>query len=72
METNGNLEDTLWKLDLLRQAAVGIAHRGAQGDSRDADDETLGIERLIDGVKADLDRAIAGSVGRPAVRLVRA
>ena len=64
MAANGNLEDTLWKLDLLNQAVRGIAHRGAAGDILDVDDETLGAERLIQDVKADLERAIAGSVER--------
>jgi hypothetical protein len=68
MQTNGNLEDALFKLDLIRQAVVGIAHSGAQGDIRNADDETLAVERLIQDVRADLERAVSGPE-RPAVRL---
>jgi hypothetical protein len=66
----GNLENTLWKLDLIKQAVIGIAQRGAQGDIQSVDDETLGVERLIREVRADLERAIAGSVARHEARLV--
>jgi len=51
------LEQTLWKMDLLSQAVRGIAHRGASGDIKEVDDETLPVEDLIRGIKADLERA---------------
>jgi len=68
METNGNLEDTLFKLDLIKQAAVGIAHRGLSGDIQNVDDETLGLERLIQEVRGDIERATAGPTGLHEVR----
>lgn len=65
------IEDALFKLDLIRQAVIGIAHRGAHGDIQDADGETLGVERLIRGVRADIERAIAGPVDGHEARLAR-
>jgi hypothetical protein len=55
--TKDTLEQTLWKMDLLAQAVRGIAHRGKSGDIKDVDDETLPVEDLIRGIKADLERA---------------
>jgi hypothetical protein len=65
----GNLEDTLWKLDLIKQAVIGIAHRGKSGDIKDVDDETMPVEDLIHAIKSDLEDAISGSVKRQEDRL---
>jgi len=57
-DSRDKIESTLWKLDLIKQAVRGIAHRGTTGDIEDVEDETLPIEDLISNISADLDHVL--------------
>ena len=51
-------EAALWKLDLVKQAVRGLAHRGQTGDIADAEDEALPVENVIDELKAEVEQFI--------------
>jgi hypothetical protein len=57
-DSRNRIESTLWKLDLIKQAVRGIAHRGTTGDIGNAEDETLPVEDLINNISADLDHVL--------------
>jgi hypothetical protein len=59
-EIKNTIEATFWKLDLIKQAVRGIAHRGATGCfvASDVEGEVLPVEDVLDDVKAELEKAI--------------
>jgi hypothetical protein len=57
-DSRDKIESTLWKLELIKQAVRGIAHRGTTGDIEKAEDETLPVEDLINNISADLDHVL--------------
>jgi hypothetical protein len=57
-DSRNRIESIIWKLDLIKQAVRGIAHRGISGDIEDVDDETLPVEDLISNMSADLNHVL--------------
>ena len=60
-DSRNRIESIIWKLDLIKQAVRGIAHRGISGDIEDVDDETLPVEDLISNMSADLNHVLCHS-----------
>jgi len=58
VDAMNKIEETFWKLALIKQAVRGIAHRGMTGDIEDVDDETLAVEDVIDKVQAELEGVV--------------
>jgi hypothetical protein len=59
-DIKNKIEATFWKLELIKQAVRGIAHRGATGcfGIESVEGEVLPVEDVIDGVQAELEKAI--------------
>lgn len=66
VDAMNKIEETFSKLDLIKQAVRGIAHRGTKGDIGSVDDEALPVEDVIDGVRAELEGVIAALCNKEA------
>ncbi len=66
MDAMTKIEETFWKLGLIKQAVRGIAHRGTKGDIGSVEDEALPVEDAIDGVRAELESIVAALCNKEA------
>jgi hypothetical protein len=59
-DSRDKIESILWKLDLIKQAVRGIAHRGAMGcfAASDIEGEVLPVEDVLDDIHTELEKAI--------------
>jgi hypothetical protein len=65
VDAKHKVEETFWKLALIKQAVRGIVHRATTGDSGNVEDEALPVEDVIDDVQAELERVVA-AIGQDA------
>jgi hypothetical protein len=59
-DSRDKIESILWKLDLIKQAVRGIAHRGATGcfTASDIEGEVLPVEDVLDDIHTELEKSI--------------
>jgi len=66
VDAKNKIEETFWKLALIKQAVRGIVHRGTTGEIGNVEEEALPIEDAIDGVQAELESVIEAVLGQDA------